>query len=339
MAKQANTMMIGGFVVIAVFLMAASVVILGSGKFFKETDTYVLHFDNSIKGLNVGAQVLAQGVPVGRVSNIVMRTSRKNLTMNIVVYIEIEPDRFQFVEEKEVQRDPAMHLPILIDRGLRAVLTTQSFITGQLIIELDYYPDTPVNLKEPDLEYLEIPTIPSTTERLYQTLQNIDIQGLADHLENTMAGVDAFVNNPDWADGVRSLKVTTEELRQVIGKIDARMDSVIDTIEGTLGDTRKLINNVDEHVEPLAGELGKAAENFNSLALSADESFALLAQELDKTLTGFRGVLSEDASLMIMLEDTLRDVSAMASSMRQLAEYLEQHPEALLQGKAEYGGK
>ena len=62
MAKQANRMMIGGFVVIAVFLLAASVAIFGSGKLFKQTEKFVLYFDGSIKGLNVGAQVLLQGV-------------------------------------------------------------------------------------------------------------------------------------------------------------------------------------------------------------------------------------------------------------------------------------
>ena len=46
------------------------------------------------------------------------------------------------------------------------MLAMQSFITGQLMIELDFYPDTPVNLRSIDREHLEIPTIPSTTERL-----------------------------------------------------------------------------------------------------------------------------------------------------------------------------
>ena len=68
MAKQANRMMIGGFVVLAVAILAASLVVFGSGKFFKKTNKYVLYFDESIKGLNVGAPVLFQGVP-GRVGD------------------------------------------------------------------------------------------------------------------------------------------------------------------------------------------------------------------------------------------------------------------------------
>ena len=58
MAKQANRMMIGGFVVLAVFLLAASIVVFGSGRFFKKTELYVMYFEGSVKGLSVGAPLL-----------------------------------------------------------------------------------------------------------------------------------------------------------------------------------------------------------------------------------------------------------------------------------------
>jgi paraquat-inducible protein B len=73
MAKQANKMMIGGFVVIAVSILAASVVIFGSGDFFKKRNFFVMFFDGSIKGLEVGAPVLFRGVQVGQVSSIVIK--------------------------------------------------------------------------------------------------------------------------------------------------------------------------------------------------------------------------------------------------------------------------
>jgi paraquat-inducible protein B len=339
MAKQANRMMIGGFVVFAVFLLAVSVVIFGSGKFFTKTEKYVLHFDGSLKGLSVGAPVLLQGVQIGSVTGIVMHASREKLTMNISVYIDIESNRFEVVDKQDVRKDPEEVLPILIDRGLRGVLAMQSFITGQLMIELDFYPDTPINLKKTNQDYLEIPTTASATERLYKTLQDIDFKGLGDHLENTLAGVDTFINNPDWGAGLRSLKLAADELRDLIGKIDARIDSVIDNVEGTLSDSRKLINNVDRNVEPMADDLKNAIEDFDNLTQNANTSMEKLTNDIDSTLTGFRGVVSEDAALVISLEEALRDVSAMASAMRQLANYLEQHPEALIQGKGGNGGK
>jgi len=339
MAEQANRMLIGGFVVVAVFLLAASIVIFGSGKFFKQADYYVLHFEGSIKGLNVGAPVLFQGVQIGSVTSIKLRADRENMTLDIPVIIEIDPNMFHVVGNQIKRPHPRETLEKLISKGLRAALIMQSFITGQLLIELDLYPDTPVNLKRVDPDYLEIPTIQSPSKRLFQTLQTIDFAGMANHLEETMSGIDRLVNNPDLVEGISSLKVTIQELREVVGKVDKKVDTMADTFELTLNDTRNFINKADQHVDPLAEDLKKALENFHTLTRKADENLGLIANDLDKSLTGFRGILSEDAPLIIKLEETLRDISLMASYMRQLADYLERHPEALIQGKREPGGE
>jgi paraquat-inducible protein B len=50
-------------------------------------------------------------------------------------------------------------------------------------------------------------------------------------------------------------------------------------------------------------------------------------------------VISDDAPLIVELEETLREISAAARSIRQLANSLEQHPEALIQGKGKSGDK
>ena len=339
MAEQANRMMIGGFVVIAVFLLAASIVIFGSGKFFKQTDNYLLHFDGSIKGLNVGAPVLFQGVQIGSVTSISLRADQEKMNLDIPVIIEIDPERFHVVGDKVKRPHPSETLEKLIDMGLRAALTIQSIITGQLLIELDFYPDSPVNLKETEPDYPEVPTIQSTTKRLYQTLQNIDFEGMANHLEETMSGIDRLVNNPDLIEGISSLKLAIEELREVAGKVDYKVDTIAETFGRTLLDARSLINKVDHQIDPLAVDLKKGLENFEMLTRHADEKLEELANDLDRSLSGFRGILSEDAPLIIKLEETLLDISAMAIYMRQLADYLERHPEALIQGKREPGEK
>ena len=213
-------MMIGGFVVIAVVILAASLVVFGSGRFFKKTSDYVLFFDGSIKGLNVGAPVLFQGVQIGSVKSITLRIVPEKVRTEIPVIIEIEPDRFEvagteghkIITTSTERRENAQKL---IDMGLRAVLTSQSFITGQLMIELDFYPNTPANLKNIDKDYPEIPTIPSATERLAQTLQKLDLEGMQKHLEDTLAGIDRFVNNPDLKASIGELKGVLTDARRL----------------------------------------------------------------------------------------------------------------------------
>ncbi len=168
MAKQANRMMIGGFVVMAVLLLAASLVVFGSGKFFQKTNKYVLYFNESIKGLSVGAPVLFQGVQVGSVISITIQADLDKMQTQIPIIIEIEPDRFHVRAGMRNYREVAAKL---IEKGLRAELVMQSFITGQLMIGLDFNSDTgicylPAQIDKDFKDYVVIPTCPSTAEKL-----------------------------------------------------------------------------------------------------------------------------------------------------------------------------
>ncbi|MGB5616237.1 MAG: MlaD family protein [Desulfobacterales bacterium] len=337
MAKQANSMMIGGFVVIAVVLLAASLVVFGSGKFFKQTNEYVLYFDGSIKGLSVGAPVLFQGVQVGAVKSISIHVGVDDLTVDIPVIIEVEPQRFVTESGQHVESDEEIREQIarLIKVGLRAVLGMQSFITGQLMIEIDFLPYTPANLRNIDKDHPEIPTIPSTTQRLAQNLQRLDLEGMQKSLHDTLTGVDQLVNSPDLKASIRALRETLEETREVVKKVDTKIDPLADNLGGTIRDARKLVNNVDRQVDPLAKNVNNTVKDFGKLARDADARVAALGTGLDKTLSAVRGVMSPDAPLIVELESTLQEISATARSFRQLADYLERHPEALIQGKGE----
>jgi paraquat-inducible protein B len=311
MAKQANRMMIGGFVILAVMLMAASLVIFGSGEFFKKTDKYIMYFDESVKGLTVGAPVLFRGVQVGSVTNITIEANLATMHIQIPVIIEIEPDRWKV---RAGQRNPRKIAAKLIEKGLRAELIMQSFITGQLMIELNLRPGTPLILKDTNKEYTEIPTLPSTAEKLAQALGELDLKGLEKNLESTLAGIDRFVNNPDLTTSTRALKETLQE-------------------------ARKLITRTDRQVDPLAEDLKKTAKDFGKLANNLDSQVGGVTTGLNKTMSTAKGVLSEDSPLMVELENTLKDISAMSRSFRHLADYLEEHPEALIRGKGKPGGK
>ncbi len=337
MAKQANRMMIGGFVVIAVVILAASLVVFGSGKFFKKTEDFVMYFDGSIKGLNVGAPVLFQGVQIGSVKSIVLQADIDQLTLEKPVVIETEPAKFQ-LEKGQKHGKAGENLPELIDKGLRAVLAMQSFITGQLMIELDFFPGTPVNLKNINKD-IEIPTIPSTTERLAQTLQKLDLEGMEKNLGNTLAGIDSFVNNPDLKASIGELKGVLADTRRLVQNMNARVGALADGFDATVQDTRKLVRNLDGRVKPLADNVNRTVEDFDKLARDADERLGSLTNSLDKTLAGARGVLSQDAPLIVELEITLKEISAAARSIRQLANTLDQQPEALIQGLGKSGEK
>lgn len=316
MAKQANRMMIGGFVVLAVILMAASLVVFGSGKFFKKTNKYILYFDESIKGLSVGAPVLFQGVQVGTVTGITLQADLVKMKTQIPVLIEIEPDRWQV---RIGERDPKKVAEKLIEMGLRAQLVMQSFITGQLMIELDFYPKStlcyaPAQIDKDYKDYIVIPTCVSTGQKIAQALGDLDLKGIEKHLTSVLASVDRLVNNPDLAASIRALK-------------------------DTLQDAGKLVTRVDRQVDPLADDVKKTVKEFGKLATNVDSRVGPVANGLDTTMSAAKGVLSQDSPLMVELENTLQEIAAMSRSIRQLTNYLDQHPEALIRGKGKPGGK
>jgi len=309
-------MMIGGFVVLAVIIMAASLVVFGSGKFFKKTNKYVLYFDESIKGLSVGAPVLFQGVQVGSVTGITLQADLVKMKTQIPVFIEIEPDRWKVQTGERHYRKVAAKL---IEMGLRAQLVMQSFITGQLMIELDFYPKStlcyaPALIDKDYEDFVVIPTCKSTSERLAQALGDLDLKGIEKHLLSALAAVDRFLNNPDLAASLRALK-------------------------DTLQDASKLVTRVDRQVDPLADDLKKTVKDIGKLTRDTDAKLGPLTTGLDKTMSSARGVISEDSPLIVELQNTLKEISATSRSFRQLADYLEQHPETLIRGKGKPGGK
>jgi paraquat-inducible protein B len=311
MAKQASKMMIGVFLIIALFLLIASLVVFGSGKFFTKTQKFVMYFNEPVKGLDVGSPVLFQGVAVGSVISIDIVADPIKRQADIPVTIQIELDRFKFRKPNETL-NPQKDMPLLIEKGFRGVLTMQSLITGKLLIELDYYPSTPLILKNIDKEYIEIPTIPSTTSKLAQALDKLDLEAIQTKLESALDGIAKLVNNPDLAASIGHLKET-------------------------LRDARKLVNRVDRQVDPLAQDTKKTVKDIGKLARDLDARVGELAPSLEKTLSAMRGVISDDAPLIVEMDNTLKAISAASRSFRQLADYLEQHPEGLIRGKGKAG--
>jgi len=132
MSKQPNKTVIGAFVVGAIVLLTAGVLIFGSGKFLEKTNLYVLYFQGSVKGLNVGSPVMFRGVKVGSVKDISLKYEPKDLTMFIPVIVEIEQGKFQPVSGAEKLERRSVEE--LIEYGLKGQLKLLSVVTGQLMI-------------------------------------------------------------------------------------------------------------------------------------------------------------------------------------------------------------
>jgi paraquat-inducible protein B len=342
MAKQANRKLIGGFVLAAVAIMAASVVIFGSGQFFKKKQQYVLYFDGSVKGLNVGAPVLFKGVQVGSVTNVVIRSYPEEDKSTIPVFIEVYPEQFEIIGDREKLMNMRERAQELIARGLRAQLTSVSLITGQLAIEFDYRPGTPVVLRKMDIDkdYVELPTIPSTLARLGKELEKLDLKEIEARINSILASIDGLLKNQEIGASLRELRGLLQDARGLVANVNGKVDPLAENLNRTISDARGLVDNVDQQVKPLAGKAASAMEDISKLARDVDARVDPLSKQLSDTLksveSAFKSIdslVGKDSPTRAELDRTLVELSGASRSLRILAEYLEQHPESLIKGK------
>ena len=218
MGKQASKTMIGAFVVGAVALAVAGVAVFGSGKFFSERARFVLFFDGSLKGLQVGAPVVMNGVKIGQVTDIYMMGDLASLKFYTPVYIEIEPDKIRVSGQEKATARVYMTTKYrfykpLLEKGMKAQLVLQSFVTGQLWVNLGFYPDKPVRLVGLVKDVPEIPTVPTALEEMQKTIENVPIKEIAGKLDNVITGIDRIVQSPE-------LQRTFANLEKATGNID-----------------------------------------------------------------------------------------------------------------------
>src|SRR5262245_21472530 len=205
MARKANPALLGAFVLGAVALAVAWLVIFGSGKFFRPTQSWVAYFNESIKGLAVGAPVTFRGVKVGTVTDTQVTYDPKTQQIRTPVFFEVDGSHITIVGHGVVFERGRAGAEELIRRGLRAQLDIQSLVTGQLGINLDFHPDEPIKLVGGPQKYPEFPTIPSTMAALGQGLNELDTAKLVKNIQDIAQGLAAIVTGPEVKSAVAGL--------------------------------------------------------------------------------------------------------------------------------------
>jgi paraquat-inducible protein B len=332
MSKQANTKLIGGFVVGAIVLTVAGILLFGSGKFFSHQMKFVLFFEDDVKGLNIGSPVDFRGVNVGTVKDIKIVLNKKDFSLLIPVFIEIDTDRIiaggEVSELKKLveTREKKTFIQLLINRGFKAQLAMQSLVTGQLGVHLDFFPDKPLRLVGAEPSYTEIPTTESSLSALSKTLENIPIGEIADKVEKTLDGIEKLVNSPDLKESLVSFHQTFDEAHVFLRNLDSQVKPLSTSTQLTLGEAKKLFEKATQLAGSLNSRIPSLIASLEGTSKSADVTLKVVNNAVER----FAGA---NAPLRFELIKTLVEFSSTARSIRVLAQYLENHPEALIRGK------
>jgi len=324
--------MIGLFVLGAAALMVAALAAFGSGMFFTKQYQCIMFFDSSVTGLDLGSPVLFRGVPIGAVKDIRIEANPEKLKFSIPVVVEITGGKLKLggnfkkngKEEtllSATNKSPEELIKTLSDHGLRAQLVTQSFVTGQLAIALDLRPDTPIKLHGGE-NLPEIPTIPSEFEEFTQTLKTLPLKELVSRLIGAVGGIENLVNSPQSAQIPGKIDAALTNANQLMGDMRSRMDTLAKNLNQAVQSYSDLAGNLDQRTEKLTGNARKSLEMLDA---TLAEGKAALAK--------FQKVVNPESASVTELNKAMAEIAQAAKSIRALADYLERHPEALIQGK------
>lgn len=260
------------------------------------TQKYMLYFDSSVRGLSPGAPVEFNGIRVGTVNSVNLEYVVPNQSFRVPVEVTLEPERVQMVGNQDTADvDYAKIIDVLVERGLRARLKTGSFITGQLFVDLDMYPVTPARyLGDAQGKIPELPTLPQKIDEISNSLSSL------------LEKVETF---PIEEIGIRLLG-TVEGMENIVTS-PALIESM-DSLKQAAAGVNQLVTNLDTSVLPATRKALESAQ---------------------VALGGVRDVTSPNSPIRYNFEETLKELSAAARSLRDLADFLEQNPNALILGK------
>lgn len=354
MSKRANTTAIGAFVIGAIALILGAVMLFGTGQFFNARIVVVTVFEGSVTGLQVGSPVEFRGVPVGTVKNIKALYDPKKTSFVIPVYMSLDEDSVTNIQEDGSASPPQQEIQKMIDHGLRAQLDIRSLVTGQKFVALEFHPKTPATIAGIDSNIPEIPSIASRLQRVTSMFDKLDVDQLAGKAVETLEGISALVNSPVLASTLENLDNTARNANDLVLQLraDTRLlsQSAIETLEQTkqavaaaettLADVSRLSNSTDARLEKVADRLDETLSAVESLAANIDQKVQPLSDsavtamnQATSTLRTAEDLIGENSSTRYNLDATLEELAAAARSVRLMADYLEQNPDALLKGK------
>jgi paraquat-inducible protein B len=349
MKRKSHPTRIGLFLLGAVALLVASVVVVSGGGLFTTRDRAVAHFEGSVYGLQLGAPVVFRGVRLGSV-------------VGIGVVYQGEPGRFAIPVEIEIERDRITKMPgatsgtgggglavaDLVAQGLTAQLSTQSLLTGLLYVDLDLRPGThPPVVASKASALPEIPTVSTPIQAIQKQLQNLDVQQLVSDVSAVAAGARRLVDNPQLPLTLDEIAKASGDLRRLLARVEQRIGPLADAAQGTLGATRRTaeqwggavdrvgqaVDRVGQAADRVSGTMGR----FDQLADTAQpamRSVQKAADDLARTAAALRSATSEDTGLVQQFERAAQDVARASRAVRDLADLLERQPEALIRGRA-----
>ena len=314
---------VGLFVLTGLSLGAGGILLLGGVSWFAPQTRAVVYFQDSVAGLTIGAPVTLRGVKIGTVRDMKVYVKLPDARPVIPVYLEIDPRQVSWVTGSRKAR--AGELDLAINAGLRAQLATQSLVTGQLSVNLDFHPEAPASLSGIQGDIPEIPSMPS------------DIQKIKDEI--------ADLKLPELAEKAR---LALDGIQRIVAELSGHVGPMAGSLEQTSDAARKTLETATEAVRLLQADSARTLASIDRLAIASQNQVTVLGKNAERVLAAVDRATAKAEILIGSLNDmtgpraplrgdveaAIRDLAASASSLREFTRDLRRDPGATLTGRS-----
>ena len=376
MARDPRKFKLGVFVLAGLALGVAMVIVLGAGKFFRESVTLYCYFDENVSGLEAGSPLSYRGVRIGEVQEVrlvQLESGSMRPGAPVEASCAVYPDLFGDEQELWVtQSEFDERVELLVARGMRASINWKD-ITGQKYIALDYYqpseqplPDLGVAPKQPyiptaqtatladiqrdlatvasklaNVDYEEISArVLDLLEITTQRVESIDVQALAGHAEETMIAIRKLAENEDLHAAIARMDEIALHAEGAMKRADELLGKP--EVEQAIEDAAASMRSVAEITAKLERDIPEIVEKIEGVV---DEAGATVADsDVPATAASLRGAADavgaaarDIAGMRTDMQRALQQFSRATRSIDRLARALEEDPGAILRGKSTGG--
>jgi len=329
MSRKSNPVAIGIFTLVGLVLAFGTVIFVGSAKIFSREEPILFYFDESVAGLSAGAPVKFRGVPIGTVSDVLIRLDQAPDSTAIPVIAKINAARLATcIGETLGPTEIRAFRERVAAIGLMAKLQIESLISGQLYIELDYYGSPEgMHFEQQSDTYKEIPTTPSvmaqfntTSSDIITKLTAVDLEAINDQLLQLLRRLNERVEAFDAGAVATAVVSAAQSIEAAAG--DGRVSDAIDEFRALVEEGRILIAD-------LQGASGPAVESFAAALARLEGTLA----QFERAGTGLSSMMAAGSDARTALNELMLDLAAAARAVQDLAAYLEQNPKSILSGR------
>jgi paraquat-inducible protein B len=327
MSRKVSPFAIGVFVVVALTIFLGAFLFLFRGNFSHNGMAFVLYFNSSLNGLDVGSPVKFKGVRIGSVRKIEVAYDAESSSVLTPVIVEIDTTIFSPSAQILSKVDRNKFYQSQVTSGLAAKLSMESFVTGKLFVELDYYRPNKVRFYVKNkTNFSQIPTVASEIEKFISGADNIikqfskvDLKTISKRLVSILSNVDDQLQGSNLREVIHNLSNAAMSVQNFFNS--DKMQGLIERFSTAMVDVRAFLGALSQAVERFEGSVGMVMVDIGQ----ASRKFSDTCEHVSE-LIGPHSDFRENA------KECLRQATKMLRLLRCFLDLLNRTPNALFAG-------